>query len=881
MSSSSESSRSSTPEPPAVTELQEIDQNLPPIQQHSLQEWVARWKELSDCNREDERDTFALTGHYNDPHTGERRRAAIDLSNNRPGDEHVFHQHCDVDSVIGIVTGALPVLSPAVIKYFMLQSISHTLDKSVHLPPVEVMSETGQVKGVPLHKIPNARFFQVDDHILVRIFFPGLVKDRGGSIYVPEANLEQFYDFCVFVAAQTTLPEDAWRCWPTSFKAEQLRARKGATGRGMQHSGRDVHAAHLNPWIDECRRIAALNPRLKWTAGFFFVFEMRGLKLIEDSVHSPPEEELVAEDGTALVEDHPRFAAVERVLKHLDTDEIAKGGWYLDIATTITISDTVDSPSACLFASAGTHAHVLEHLSGLTWEESDRYVSRGGRRYQKDEVAHLNDVAGFRFSNTLADSRDSGIFYIQVYSTEKSVTYNINSAQNAQRTTPKKILRNWRSERDGYVSPLCEAFKQSSATHGVALRLETRCDYNCYPNLHHRIPESDLQRWFLRLEKDDFWSFKQMRATSIRSTLDRWVLRRPRFAAHMLPEVGTMLILLSFMLGALANRPNSGDKWQEVHDVACVHVEQGGVFRPVRPLGALFLPAVRLEPGLQPRASCQRTIRRERILYLLGDGNDPVTEYNYLGIIRGHDQAPKRRLEGDAWSTGQGSSRIAPAPHVPNKQRRVHVPCTEDVEDQFTHVAALNSVAVPRYGSEPREWLPDEGAPQSIGLTQLICRYPAEIMLKAPNHKTGGSWCELSVGEREDLHFDFFSDKSNLQRSFLSYIIVPESAEKWNKTVKLLFPTLQVYEKTKKHQGLGKITARHDFALLLRSLTEEGQADVIREAIRYVSRHWTWLPYGSAKQHLWTTGSQNIPAGAESTGEVGGPWFVVNSARFV
>jgi hypothetical protein len=194
---------------------------------------------------------------------------------------------------------------------------------------------------------------------------------------------------------------------------------------------------------------------------------------------------------------------VDTLLENFDSNLFEPGSWFLDIATTVTVSDDIHLPSACTFASAGMHAHLLSHFTGLDWEDCVRYVAGRGNHYQKDEVAHLNDLAGFRFVNP--DWERSGVYYLQVYSTDKSVTYNVDAVNNAQRTSAKRILESWDSELRDHIAPLLSAFGDSLKTHGVALRIESRVDFLQYPNCHLHIPERLLERCVYRIDRWVFW----------------------------------------------------------------------------------------------------------------------------------------------------------------------------------------------------------------------------------------------------------------------------------------------------------------------------------------------------------------------------------------
>jgi hypothetical protein len=155
-----------------------------------------------------------------------------------------------------------------------------------------------------MHKVPNARFIELEPRALVRIHFPRLTP-QGKSVCVSEEHMAMLYDSAIYPAAVDILPEDLIRGWASKYGDEKLRAKakrtnsdKGPQGRTLQQTGRDVHARFLNAWVRKFREIIENTHELRWARCFFFGVEMRGMKNREASLHPPPEEPLV-NDGTS------------------------------------------------------------------------------------------------------------------------------------------------------------------------------------------------------------------------------------------------------------------------------------------------------------------------------------------------------------------------------------------------------------------------------------------------------------------------------------------------------------------------------------------------------------------------------------------------------
>jgi hypothetical protein len=118
--------------------------------------------------------------------------------------------------------------------------------------------------------------------------------------------MEIFYNDAVQPALIQVVPQELRITWPAKYRNEIYRAdpRHGdgaedrQAGRAQpQHTGRDVHAEHLNPWLDDIKARVAQQDVLSWARGFFLLVEAKGMKHRDGIPHVPPEEEL-ADRGT-------------------------------------------------------------------------------------------------------------------------------------------------------------------------------------------------------------------------------------------------------------------------------------------------------------------------------------------------------------------------------------------------------------------------------------------------------------------------------------------------------------------------------------------------------------------------------------------------------
>ncbi|KAG8739124.1 hypothetical protein FRC10_006122 [Ceratobasidium sp. 414] len=895
-------------------ELKTIDKNLPRLERVSLDEWCKIWTSLHETGNQEGRDIFALTGHFRSQ-GGQMLRAQLDLSSHRAQRRHVADQLCDIDSVIGVVLDKFPIVAGAVLKYFMLHGVTHTLDSNLRIPPVRVADENGydkalleswtrltgwpyMLKDVHPHMVPNTRFIEMEPRAIIRVFFPLAPRNPGRNNCLTEVQMRQLYDLAVRPAATEALPHELHFNWPATYDDEKFRAenpgRAGdagegrAGGRTVQQSGRDIHAEYLNPWISRIRELVDGSLDLQWARSFFFMVEMRGIKNREVSIHPPCKHEAVDPEGW-VDDESPRVQAVDRVLEYFDTTRFERGRWFLDIATNVTVSDSLEALPACTFASTRMHAEVLSHFLKEDMGRCERWVDGQGGFYQRDEVAHLQDIAGFRFTNP--NPEHNGVQYIQVYSSEKSVTYNLDTPNKAKRTSPFKLLKDWDQARKSHFQPLVGAFRDSSRTHSVALRIESRVEFFYYPKVHLLIPQEVLLGWLYRIGNVVFWGWKLYRLLSIYNILIQFMKARQKFTLRQLPEYGSLLIMLSWMANALVNRPDEGSHWDEVHDSGSVHRMVDGQLVPHRPLGAFYLHSLYLKPNRPPRISSQRTVSIDTILYLFRSADKSLTEMDIYNLIAEVKPPGRETSEQDPWGEQEGNLQTVPAVRYSNKQRVVRVTAAEKAADQFAG-AIREPEGDERYSSEDEDYEERERpTSRSQVLTDLIYNYPVQIFAKAPNRKvdkpvrkdeTLVSWCSLNAKERSEVKFDVFCSVERLNDAFKSYVSFGYDADRWTTTVETLFPTLQE-ARAGETQGLHTLRVYKQFLELLTTLPPDEQTNVVVQARQYVNERWLWLPYGAPKGHLWATGKKNVPKCATHVTQPehpeGGPWIVLNPAR--
>jgi hypothetical protein len=206
------------------------------------------------------------------------------------------------------------------------------------------------------------------------------------------------------------------------------------------------------------------------------------------------------------IENDPRTLTLPKILGDWEFAAFESNNWYLDIATTISLTREDHTPVSALIRK-DAHAEMIRYFTKEPIERCIRWTSNNsGRNYQFDETAHLGAVGGFRL--TIRDREDKHIRYFQAYTTEKSLVYHPDGASVAVNSSTRKVLDDWEGEKGRFFTPTTETFRAAAGndtTSHIAVRLESRVPFDEYPFVHHQIPDLNIQTWLYYLDTRTVW----------------------------------------------------------------------------------------------------------------------------------------------------------------------------------------------------------------------------------------------------------------------------------------------------------------------------------------------------------------------------------------
>ena len=268
---------------------------------------------------------------------------------------------------------------------------------------VQFNSFQGQALSVPMHKIPNIPLGKVANRSVVRVFFPRMYH-RFNSNKIPAVDMDLIYNRCLLPTIRHLMPNQATH-WPADY-AIALETSRDIVGH--LHLGTVDISPHL--LVDFASQyletLQALRPYFREA---YFGHELRGWKAA--TVHNIEDQNQPNQEQDPAYE---RVQALGDLTRILHMPSIQPDQWLIDIGLEFGIPGRVVT-----WRSIG-HAALIKHL--IPTLRNAEQVAANRNIFFIDNQMHLKDIAGFRWS---PGNRSNTISYIQAYTTEKTVAYQL------------------------------------------------------------------------------------------------------------------------------------------------------------------------------------------------------------------------------------------------------------------------------------------------------------------------------------------------------------------------------------------------------------------------------------------------------------------------
>jgi hypothetical protein len=314
---------------------------------------------------------------------------------------------------------------------------------------------------------------------MIRVLFPGLVAD-GRSAFLTQEEQKIFYEKGFRPAVVDLLGASA-ADWPPDYKSEMFRARS--------HTGQLSFMTKMLPewqvsFLGAKIRQYLHENEISWGEGIVFLHQIRGVK--NSSQHTP-----VESVGDVALDEwlDSNFLKIEDLLH---------GECWVDVGLQISSDE-----KECLAWRTDSHFHLVKKILSIPEHHAERITSIKSTKYTRDMTSHLTAVSGCRIRPGPRAEGPFSVQYLQLYTTDKSLTYRQDKGHHGKFITCHDILA---GKADSYCENLYDIYLAAMEDNFSLARVEVRVPLK-YANsvlldLHHSM----ISQWLVSFPRVVWWS---------------------------------------------------------------------------------------------------------------------------------------------------------------------------------------------------------------------------------------------------------------------------------------------------------------------------------------------------------------------------------------
>src|ERR1700688_83407 len=331
-----------------------------------------------------------------------------------------------------------------------------------------------------VHRVPNMCLAKWGVRSMLRVFIPGLHNPHTRSPFLSQEDHRIFYEHGLLPAV-TELCEDRAAEWPATYTDEMYRAR----GRNGTLS---FQTKRIPSWkvkdLGRTIRSKLHAAGIPWAAGIVFLHQIRGVK--DSTIHS------VNRDAATR--------ALQEFLQeeHLDENAVLTGGkWWIDVG--IQVSSAAQD---CLAWRTDSHGQIVQEIFNIDVRNAVRLTSVGSSQYTRDMTSHLPQVSGCRIEPGVQGRGPFQVAYLQLYTTDKAVTYRLDQGHHSKIITCADVIRGHAND---FITGLYAAYRNAiNNNHGQA-RMEVRVPIAFCKDVLVELDRNVICRGLVSFQSMEWW----------------------------------------------------------------------------------------------------------------------------------------------------------------------------------------------------------------------------------------------------------------------------------------------------------------------------------------------------------------------------------------
>ena len=330
-----------------------------------------------------------------------------------------------------------------------------------------------------IHKVPNICIGKWEAHSMVRALIPELYDPQTCSPHLTQEDQKTFYEEGLLPAVQA-LCEDSAHEWPATYDDEMFRARG-------QNGTLSFQTKVIPSWSVRSlgKKIRAYLRRagIPWGSGIVFLHQVRGVK--HSSRHR-------------LDNEAAREALMEFLRSvSLNPERVSlNGSWWVDVGVEIS------SEENCLAWRTDSHVHLAKAICGIDDLNARRITSRRSSKYARDMISHLPQVSGCRIQPGVRGQGPNQVAYLQLYCTDKSLTYRVDKGHYGKFITCDDIVKR---KADKFLDSLYLLYINAADRHNAHARMEIRVPLQFAPRVLLDIDNGLLFESLVSFPAKEWW----------------------------------------------------------------------------------------------------------------------------------------------------------------------------------------------------------------------------------------------------------------------------------------------------------------------------------------------------------------------------------------
>ncbi len=288
---------------------------------------------------------------------------------------------------------------------------------------------------------------------MIRAFIPGLYDRDTRSPFLTQEDQTLFYELG-FLPAVQELCMDRSAEWPSKYSDEMFRAR-GRNGT-LNFQSKMIPSWNVSE-LGSTIRSKLTRAGIPWATGITFLHQIRGVK--DSTYHG-----MNREGANQALE---QFFTEE----DLDLTEVSStGDWWIDVGVQVRSGN-----NDCLAWRTDSHGNVVREICKISSNHAQRLTSIGSSQYARDMTSHLPQVSGCRIQPGVQGQGPYKVSYLQLYCTDKSITYRPDQGHHGKFTTSSDVVK---GKADGYIDSLYLLYLNAIENNYAQARMEVRVPIN-------------------------------------------------------------------------------------------------------------------------------------------------------------------------------------------------------------------------------------------------------------------------------------------------------------------------------------------------------------------------------------------------------------------